>query len=154
MNKVLKLIVSIAVSFLAGGIGSLATMPNIASWYAELDKPALIPPNEVFGPVWTTLYLLMGISLYLVWTAKRPATQNAYIFFGTQLALNTLWSVVFFGLHLPWIGVIVIVLLLAGIIMTMREFAKSSRVAMLLLLPYLLWVGFATYLTIGVAVLN
>lgn len=155
MNTILKLIASIVIPFAAGAIGSLATAPNIASWYARLEKPALIPPNEVFGPVWTLLYLLMGISLYLVWTAKKQhASRNAYVFFGTQLALNSLWSVVFFGLHMPWLGVAVILLLLVMIVLTMKEFATISRAAMLLLVPYIAWVGFATYLTVGVAVLN
>ena len=154
MNNILKLIISILLPFAAGAIGSLATIPNISTWYANLEKPALIPPNEVFGPVWTLLYLLMGISFYLVWTAKRPASRNAYVFFGIQLALNTLWSVVFFGLHQPWAGVLVILLLIGAIVLTMKAFAKVSSVAMWLLTPYVAWVGFATYLTIGVATLN
>jgi len=155
MNTTLKLIASIMISFAAGAIGSLATVPNIASWYARLEKPALIPLNEVFGPVWTLLYLLMGISLYLVWTAKKQhASRRAYIFFGTQLVLNSLWSIVFFGLHMPWLGVAVILFLLVMIVLTMKAFATISRAATWLLAPYVAWVGFATYLTIGVAVLN
>lgn len=154
MNKVLKLVVSIVVPFVAATVGGAATFPNILSWYSDLEKPLLNPPNEVFGPVWTTLYLLMGVSLYLIWTAKPPASHRAYILFGGQLLLNVLWSVVFFGLHQPWLGVVVIVLLFTAIVMTMRLFLRSSRIAAWLLFPYAVWVGFAMYLTIGVAVLN
>lgn len=153
--KILKLIVSIAVSLAAGGIGSLATIPNIPTWYAGLDKPPLLPPNEVFGPVWSILYVLIGIALFLVWTSESHVSKrSAYILFATQLALNTLWSVVFFGLHLPWLAAGVIVLLLISIGITIRLFARHSKIAAWLFVPYLAWVCFATYLNIGVAMLN
>jgi tryptophan-rich sensory protein len=150
-----KLVASIAVSFAAGGLGSLATIPNIPSWYTGLDKPPLLPPNEVFGPVWSVLYLLMGIALFLVWnrTTESPALKGYYAF-GLQIVLNTVWSIVFFGLHLPWLGVVVIIGLIAAIVWTILEFKKHSKIAALLLVPYLLWVCFATYLTLGVAFLN
>lgn len=155
LKRIGQFIASIAVPLAAGGIGSLATVPNIPTWYAGLDKPPLLPPNEVFGPVWGVLYLLMGIALFLIWIApKQKQKRSAYIAFFTQLALNTLWSLVFFGLHLPWLGLAVILLLIAAIIWAMSECSKVSKPAMWLLLPYLLWVSFATYLTIGVAVLN
>lgn len=155
VKKIVKFIVSIVVSFLAGALGSLATIPNIPTWYAGLDKPPLLPPNGVFGPVWTTLYLLMGIALYLVWTAdtkipKRPA----FIAFGVQIALNALWSITFFGLHMPWAGAVIILVLLGTIAWTIWEFWKHSRLAAYLLVPYIAWVCFATYLTFGVALLN
>lgn len=152
--KILKLIAAIALSLAAGGIGGLATTPNIPTWYAHLDKPPLIPPNEVFGPVWTTLYVLMGISLYLVWLRQAPNKRTAYIAFGLQLALNTLWSLVFFGLRQPWPGALVIVALIVAIAITIKQFRPYSAVAAWLLAPYLAWVCFATYLNVGIALLN
>ena len=148
-------VLSITASFAAGAIGSLATISNIPSWYAALEKPALNPPNWVFGPVWSTLYLLMGIALALIiLRASKRSKKKAYIWFGTQLVLNTLWSLVFFGLHSPWLGVIVIVALIASILLTIREFYHINKYSAWLLVPYLTWVCFATYLTVGVALLN
>lgn len=146
---------SIAASFTAGAIGSLATVPNIPSWYAALEKPVLNPPNWVFGPVWSVLYVLMGIALALIILepGKQPK-KKAYFWFGLQLALNTLWSLVFFGLHSPWLGVVVIIALIVSIILTIREFYKINKYSAWLLAPYLAWVCFATYLTIGIALLN
>lgn len=153
--KALKLIVSLIVSVSAGAVGSLATIPNIPTWYAALDKPWLNPPNWLFGPVWTTLYILMGISLYLVWTSVvKGDKRSAYMFFSAQIILNALWSLVFFGLHMPWLGVVIIVLLLVAIAITMRTFWKFSHVASWLLVPYIAWVSFATYLTIAIASIN
>lgn len=154
VKKIGQLIVSIGVSFAAGALGSLATVQNIPTWYAGLDKPPLLPPNEVFGPVWSVLYLMMGVALFLVWIADGKHKTKAYIAFFTQLVLNTLWSFAFFGLHLPWFGLVVILLLIGTIIWTMHEFRKISQPALWLFVPYLAWVSFATYLTIGVAVLN
>lgn len=155
MIKVVKVVVSLLVTFAAAAIGSLATIPNVSTWYAELVKPFFSPPNWIFGPVWTVLYLLMGVSLYLVWIARYKKTKKpALAMFGLQLTLNALWSLVFFGLHAPWVGVIVIVLLLCGIIATMRLFWPISKVASYLLVPYVAWVGFATVLNIAVAILN
>jgi benzodiazapine receptor len=154
-NKAIKLIASILLSGSAGAIGSIFTMPNIKSWYIDLDKPPLLPPNEVFGPVWTTLYILTGIALFLVWTAKSYGSKGvAFTWFGIQLTLNALWSFVFFGAHRPGLGIFVIVLLLGSIAATMVSFRRFSRSAVWLLVPYILWVSFATYLTIGVSVLN
>ncbi len=155
MNKVLKFIISIAIPFIAGSIGSLATFPNITSWYATLEKPLFSPPNWLFGPVWTLLYVLMGVSLYLFWTSKSKGVKtNAFIAFGIQVVLNTLWSVVFFGFHSPIGGIIVIVLLLAAIAFTIRYFWHFSKTASYLLLPYILWVGFATVLNISIVAIN
>ena len=145
---------SIFVSLIAGGIGSIATIPNIPSWYAQLDKPPLLPPNELFGPVWTLLYILMGVSLALIILHKASEKKRAYTWFGVQLALNTLWSIVFFGLHQTWIAAVIIVALIASIIMTMKKFRALAPAAFWLLVPYLTWVCFATYLNISIAVLN
>ncbi len=153
--KLIKLITSMALVFVAAAIGSAATLPNISTWYATIEKPFFSPPNWVFGPVWTLLYLLIGLSLYLVWVAryKKPKTP-ALAVFGLQLTLNILWSVVFFGLHAPWVGVAVIVLLLVSIAATIRLFWPISKASAYLLLPYAAWVGFATILNTAVALLN
>ena len=150
-----KLAVSLLLSFAAGAIGSLATFSNITTWYAKLAKPVFNPPNWIFGPVWTVLYLLMGISLYLVWVAKyKKPRQRALTLFGVQLVLNTLWSVVFFGFHWLWGGAAVIVVLLIALIVAARTFLPISKTAALLLLPYIFWVSFATVLNVSVALLN
>lgn len=154
VKRIGQLIVSIGVSLGAGVLGSIATTQNIPTWYAGLDKPPLLPPNEVFGPVWTVLYVMMGVALFLVWISTEKKRVSTYAAFFVQLILNTLWSFVFFGMHRPWLGVVVIVALIGAIIWTMREFAPISKLAMWLLVPYLTWVLFATYLTVGVAVLN
>lgn len=155
MIKPIKFLVAEIVSLAAGAIGSIATVANIPTWYAALEKPFFNPPNWVFGPVWTTLYVLMGVSLYLVWvTPHKKPKQQAFIAFGVQLILNTLWSLVFFGLHLPWMGVIVIVLLLASIVATIKLFWPISKTAAYLLVPYVAWVVFATFLNVAIALLN
>ena len=155
MPRVVKLLLSVALSFAAGGIGSLATAPNIPTWYMALEKPFFNPPNWVFGPVWTLLYVLMGVSLYFVWTSRgKVSKQTAYMLFGAQLVLNALWSIVFFGLHQPWLAVVVIASLLVTLVFTVRVFAVHSKAAAWLLVPYIAWVCFATSLNVGVALLN
>jgi benzodiazapine receptor len=155
MPKFVKFIIALAGPFAAGAIGSLATISNIPTWYAALNKPSFSPPNWLFGPVWTTLYILMGISLYVVWTASyKDSKQAAYVAFAVQLVLNTVWSLVFFGLHLPWGGVVVIAALLVAILATVKLFWPISRLASYLLIPYILWVAFAAVLNVSVAYLN
>lgn len=155
LRKLLIIVGSLIISFAAGAIGTLATIPNIPTWYTALAKPPFLPPNAVFAPVWALLYALMGIALALIILRRTTESKrNAYIWFGIQLVLNALWSLVFFGLHMPWLGVIVIAALIIAIIMTMRKFSRMYQPAMWLLVPYLAWVCFATYLTVGVAVLN
>ena len=152
----LILLPSLLLPFLAGGIGSYFTAPAIDTWYSTLEKPFFNPPNFVFGPVWSVLYLMMGISLYLVWSKKTKSKvrSRGLQFFLAQLVLNTLWSVVFFGLKSPLLGLIVIVALLVMIIFTVKYFLKVSRNAGLLLLPYLAWVCFATLLNLFIFLLN
>src|SRR5690348_5991083 len=117
--KILKLILSIVLSFSAAAIGNIATIPNIPSWYQTLEKPFFNPPNWVFGPVWTVLYTLIGISLYLIWTSPaKESKTKAYYAFAAQLALNTLWSIVFFGLHNIALGLGIILLLIISILIT------------------------------------
>jgi benzodiazapine receptor len=153
--RVAKLIVSILASFLAGAVGSLVTISNISTWYAGLNKPTLNPPNFVFGPVWSLLYLMMGISLYLVWVGKNSKDKIfAYIIFAIQLVLNALWSVVFFGFHQFILSEIVIGLLVTFVIVNIISFYKFSKTAAYMLVPYLLWICFASYLTVGITILN
>ena len=151
----LRLVISIIIPFLAATIGSAATTSALSTWYIELNKPSFNPPNWIFGPVWTLLYFLMGIALYLVWNAEKSiARKNGIILFAIQLILNTLWSVVFFGLKSPEFAVYVIVLLWIMILLTIIHFMKVSRIAGALLIPYILWVSFATVLNYFISVLN
>lgn len=140
----------------AGIIGSFFTTPAIGSWYAFLAKPELAPPNWVFGPVWTTLFLLMGIAAFLVWRARadKKKVRIALGVFVLQLALNTLWSIIFFGLRNPGAAFIEIILLWASIAATIFLFARVSKPAALLLLPYIAWVSFASYLNYMIWLLN
>ncbi len=149
-----KLIAAFVITFAAGAIGNLTTGDNISTWYAGLDKPFFTPPNAVFGPVWTLLYTLIAVSLYLIWSRGVPRGNRAYWWFAFQLTLNTLWSIVFFGAHQLWLGVAVIAGLIVAIIGTMRAFWPISCAAVYLLAPYLAWVLFATALNISIATLN
>jgi len=141
---------------LAGVIGSLFTISAIPTWYAALRKPWFTPPNWLFGPIWFTLYFLMGISLYLVFESKRNKAKekSALWAFGIQLFLNVLWSVLFFGMHYLLYGFIEIVLLWISIAVTIILFFKVSKVAAYLLLPYILWVTIAASLNYYVFILN
>ncbi|MBI2676928.1 MAG: tryptophan-rich sensory protein [Candidatus Yanofskybacteria bacterium] len=159
INKFYKLIIAVAVSELAGVVGSFFTVSAIPNWYAGLVKPALNPPGWVFGPVWVALYFLMGISLWLIWSFEgtRDKTRNktkALWLFAAQLALNAIWSPVFFGAHSIGGALAIIVLLWAAIVLTIFTFAKVSKMAAWLLVPYILWVSFAVYLNFSIWRLN
>lgn len=156
MKKAVGIVVAIAICELAGIIGSLFTMPAVPGWYAGLVKPSFNPPSWVFAPVWTTLYAMMGLAAWLVYAKgwKRPEVRKALAVFGLQLVLNTLWSIVFFGAHRIFAAVAVILLLWAAILWTILLFRRISRPAAYLLVPYLLWVSFATVLTVSIYVLN
>jgi benzodiazapine receptor len=132
------------------------TRPAIETWYAHLRKPVFTPPNRLFGPVWITLYLLMGIALYLVWRRDggEPHGRAAVAVFIVQLVLNAAWSPAFFGLRSPLAGLLVIVLLLAAVVLTIQRFAVVSGAAAILLVPYALWVGFAAVLNAALFFLN
>ncbi|NND86078.1 MAG: tryptophan-rich sensory protein, partial [Nitrosopumilus sp.] len=135
-------------------IGSLFTMDSISSWYTILAKPEFTPPNYIFGPVWITLYFLMGISLYVVWTSDKLKSRTPLIIFGVQMFLNAIWSIVFFGLESAAFGLLVIVTLWVAIALTILSFWKVSKQASYMLLPYIVWVSIATYLNYGIWVLN
>lgn len=153
MPKIWKLTVSIAIPLLAGAIGSVFTAKSVSTWYATLAKPAINPPNWLFGPVWTALYIMMGIALYIVWEAKREK-RKAFTLFGTQLALNAFWSILFFGMRQPFYAFIEIIALWAAILMTIISFYKVKRTAAYLLLPYILWVSYAAVLNYFLFALN
>ena len=155
-KDVLTLVISILICQCAGFIGSLFTRPSIPTWYANLDKPPFTPPNWIFSPVWITLFLLMGISLFLIWRrgfAERKV-RVALGIFGAQLIFNILWSVLFFGLRSPLAGLIVIAVLWAAIALTILYFLKLSKTASVLLLPYIVWVSFAAVLNFFIWWLN
>ncbi len=155
-RDVVEVVVSIVVCQGAGLIGSLATFPSIPTWYASLDKPPFNPPNWVFGPVWTTLYTLMGIAAFLVWRKgiRDRQVKIALAIFVVQLVLNVLWSVVFFGLHALLGGFIIILVLWVAILLSIITFFRLSKAAGALLIPYILWVSFATLLNFSLWRLN
>jgi translocator protein len=156
MRKTLTLIAFIVVCELAGILGSVFTMPSIPGWYAGLAKPAFNPPNWLFGPVWTLLYALMGLAAWLVYEKgiKSPDVKRALSVFAAQLILNALWSIVFFGAHMILGAAVVIILLWAMILLTSLLFRRISKPAAWLLVPYILWVSFASVLNVSLYLLN
>ena len=155
MKRVLVLAGFVALPLVAGFGGSYFTIPAVESWYPTLVKPWFSPPNELFAPVWTLLYLLMGLASYLVWRSKPSKTRDyALEVYGIQLVANYLWSVIFFGLRSPLLGLVTISVLWFLIVWTMTLFWKHSRTAVYLLVPYLLWVSFATALNGAIFALN
>lgn len=155
-SDILKLVLSIIICQGAGFLGSLATMPSIATWYKTIAKPSFNPPNAVFGPVWITLYALMGVALFLIWKrgTATAGVKSAMILFFVQLVLNTLWSVLFFGLHQPMWAFIEILVLWLLILLTLIAFWRIALPAGLLLVPYFLWVSFASALNLAIWRLN
>lgn len=155
MNKTFALIASIIVPELVGSIGTIFTVSAIPGWYAGLTKVPWNPPGWLFGPVWTLLYALMGVAAWLVWR-KQPSAERtqALKLYGLQLLLNGLWTPIFFGLHAPFAGLVVIVGLLVALVATMLQFWKVDRIAGAILVPYLLWIIFATTLNFGIWWLN
>jgi len=151
-----KLITSLLVSELAGVIGALFTAPAISGWYATLAKPEIAPPNWVFGPVWTFLFALMGVAVFLVWQkhgSHRHAKAALATFLG-QLILNVIWSVSFFGLQSPGGAFAEIIVLWIAILATIVAFHRVSKAAAYLMIPYLAWVTFAGYLNYVIWSLN
>jgi translocator protein len=156
MNTPYKLFISILGPLLVGVIGSLFTFQSIPVWYAGLAKPKFSPPNWVFGPVWTVLYILMGCAAFLVWRRGlelREVRLALSLFIG-QLVLNALWSIIFFGFHNPGLAFIEIIFLLIAIVATIVSFAHVSKTAAWLLVPYIVWVSFASYLNFAIWMLN
>jgi len=155
MKKILTLLVSIITCQLVGAIGSIFTFSAIPNWYSTINKPFFNPPNWLFGPVWTLLYLFMGIALYLILNTKKTAKRKtALIIFFTQLGLNTLWSIIFFGLQSPGLAFVEIIFLLIFIVFSILKFLPISKKAAYLLVPYLIWVSFASILNFSIFLLN
>ena len=151
----LALAVSVGIVAAVSALGSLATLPKIAGWYAELVKPWFMPPPWVFGPVWTTLYVMMAVAVWRVWLEPAtPQRRAAMIWYAVQLTLNVLWSQVFFGMEQPGGALLVIVLLLVALVITIRRFFVVDGFAGRLLVPYLAWVAFAVVLNAAIVVLN
>ena len=152
----IKLAACIILCLIAGLIGSVFTTPHIPGWYAGLAKPSFTPPSWLFGPVWTALYILMGISLFLVWRAGigERRVQVALVVFIVQLVCNGLWSFAFFGRQSPLAGLVVIIVLWILIVITIIASATVSKAAALLLIPYVLWVSFASILNASIWRLN
>ena len=151
-----KILIAIVIVEALGGIGAAITSDQIAGWYAYLKKPAGTPPNWVFGPVWITLYAMMGAAFGLIWNLKEPGLEKgaAFTWFGIQLVLNIAWTPVFFGLHQMLSALVVIIALWAAIATTILCFWRLAPLAAILLVPCQAWVSYATYLNAGYWWLN
>ncbi len=154
--NILQLVLAIVITEGAGALGSIFTARNIRGWYKTLNRPRLNPPNWVFAPVWTILYLLMAVAAWLVWQRgiASPGVVIALIVFLIQLVLNVLWSAIFFGWHNPAAAFAEIIFLWLSIILTIFEFSKISPAAAWLMVPYIIWVTFAAYLNFSIWRLN
>jgi tryptophan-rich sensory protein len=155
MNKVIKLLAAVIICEGVGFLGTIFTLPSIPAWYAALNKAPFNPPPWIFGPVWTILYFLMGVSIFLI-LQKKLKKQRTFLvaLFAIQLFLNFLWSVIFFGWHLPQVALLELCLLWISIALLIIDFWKVSKWAAILLIPYLCWVSFASVLNFFVALLN
>jgi tryptophan-rich sensory protein len=155
-RSVAALIVGVTLPLAVGALGALGTLDGVRTWYPTLRRPSFAPPSWLFGPVWTTLYVMMGVASWLVWRegAARLEVRSALALYGIQLVFNLAWSWLFFRLRQPSVALINIVVLLALIAVTAQRFAAVSRIASVLMLPYLAWVAFATALNAGFWWLN
>jgi tryptophan-rich sensory protein len=153
-SSLTTLVVCVGLCFAAGYVGSIFTGKSVGGWYASLSKPSWTPPNAVFGPVWSALYLLMGIAAWLVWRSSAPGTALALSLFGVQLLLNVAWSALFFGLRLPAAGFAEICVLWLAIGATALAFSRVSVLAACLMLPYEAWVTFAAALNLAIWRMN
>lgn len=144
-----KFIFAIGICLGVGFLGSFFTVSSIPTWYVFLNKPFFSPPNWIFAPVWTILYILMGISLYLIWQKKRVPNV-----FWIQLILNAVWSIIFFGMKNPAFAMVDILVLWISIFLTIKTFNKINKLAGKLLIPYIAWVSFASILNLSIVLLN
>jgi len=156
VKRILRLIGFIALPFAAGALGSYFTYPNIEGWYSQLSKPAFSPPNWVFGPVWSLLYVLMGAASYRIFSKglKNGEVKKGLVYYGIQLGLNSIWSIVFFGMKELGLAFVIMVALWIFIYLTIDKFMKIDRLAGMMLLPYIFWVSFAAFLNLSVYLLN
>lgn len=155
-KKFIFMLIGILVCCTIGFLSSIVTQSSVNDWYMGLNKPSFNPPNWVFAPVWTVLYILMGISVGWVWAKgfHHKWVKTGLYHFGFQLLLNGLWSIVFFGLKQPFYGLLVIITLVVVLILTIKWFKVVSKMAALFLIPYLLWVCFAAILNYKIWELN
>ena len=159
-KNIFKFVISIIICESVGIIGSFFTFSSVSNWFPTLVKPWFSPPSWLFGPVWTILYFLMGLSLYIVWNyktetvSKQKYKKQFFILFGIQLILNALWSFLFFGLKSPISGLIDILFLDITVITTIIYANRVSKYAAVLLAPYMAWIIFATLLNFEIALLN
>ncbi|MBN8673448.1 MAG: tryptophan-rich sensory protein [Chitinophagales bacterium] len=156
MNNTLKLIIAFAIPLLIGSTSAFFTVTGVGSWYQTINKPSWNPPDYIFGPVWTTLYVLMGISLFLVWKSGTDVgtKRKAIVLFAIQLVLNFFWSFIFFDQHLVGAAFAEIVVMWLLIVLTIFAFARISKLAAWLLVPYISWVSFAAFLNYTIWQLN
>ncbi len=157
MNKISRIAIVVIICLAVGYLSGMVTRASITTWYPTLVKPSFNPPNWIFAPVWTSLYVMMGVAAGLIWnqiTTQKAAVTKALQFFIIQLVLNALWSYLFFGLHNLMLATIEVVLLWLMIFETYSQFAKINKTASYLMLPYLAWVSFASVLTASIWWLN
>ncbi len=156
MSSFVKLVIAIALPVLIGGVSGFFTVSGVESWYQTIQKPSWNPPNWVFGPVWTTLYVMMGIALWLVWKedTSRELKLIAGILFAAQLTLNFFWSFIFFRLELPGWAFAEILVMWVVILATIFAFAQVNKTAAWLLVPYISWVSFAAMLNFTIWRMN
>ena len=155
LADIAALVLFLALCLGIGALGASVTATSVETWYAGLVKPSFNPPDEVFGPVWTVLYILMGVAAWRVWrSADRDTTRGPLTLFALQLAINLGWTVVFFGLQKIASAVATIVVLDVAVLVTMLAFRPVDRLAALLMLPYVVWVAFATVLNVAIWRLN
>ncbi len=152
-KKIFKIFVSFAFTFLIAFLGSLATTPAIDNWYKDLTKPFFNPPNWIFSPVWTILFIFMAYAFYLIWTSKDFKKFHLKLYFN-QLIFNFLWSFMFFFLKNPTWAFIVILILIVFITLMAYHFFKVNKLAGYLILPYLIWISFASILNLTIIILN
>jgi translocator protein len=154
-RSALALLAFVAACFGAALVGSTFTTPSVPEWYGSLVKPSFTPPNWLFGPVWSMLYLAMAIAGWLVWRRQRESSTTLPLaLFGGQLMLNVSWSILFFGLQAPRIALVEILILWAAIFATLLSFWRISTIAGWLFVPYLTWVSFATIMNFEICRLN
>lgn len=151
LKNIVTFVAAIVIGCLPGLTGRMADQ---SAWYKQLDKPPLQPPGWVFGTVWPVLYVAMGVALFLIWKSDGPQRAQALVPFAVQSALNAAWSLVFFGLDEHWLGLTVIVALVLTVIVCIVRFRPLNQWASWLFVPYLAWLIFATYLNIGIIVVN
>ncbi len=157
MQKILRIAVVLMTCLVVGYLSGMVTKDSITTWYPTLVKPSFNPPNWIFAPVWTILYIMMGVAGGMVWNRMEQDAEivkKAFMFFIIQLALNAIWSLLFFYLHNPFLSLIEIVLLWLLIFETYTQFKKIDKVAGMLLIPYLAWVSFAMVLNGSIWWLN